>query len=1006
MEPGRLIVNQLARLTPAFVFVTLAMCTALSTARGEAWVSIGPFGMEIPNRDVINGQVNALAVDPRDANIIYVGSAEGGIWKTRDGGSSWIPLTDTQLVRTIQNGTRKGTMSIGALAIDPSKPQTVYAGTGDPNIACCFQGPALGVFRSMDGGASWTPTGADAQKAGCSNAAIGTSVVNRIVIVPGRQSTVFAATSSGVYRYREDGNDCWLNLMNGLPQFGRLMVNDIVADPYQGALYAAYPGQGIFKSDLTGNQWQMLAGGLPTSATGFFRIALAFGGRTGVGFSNPQPIVYAGIAVSNAVYRLFVTRDGGANWSELPSPPQDGQLSFNNVITVGPYSSDEVYIGQIAFHRTLDGGRTGGKNDYSQHPPVTTNSWTVLGCCQTLPNPFRKGLDMHGDIHDIVFAPYGSFLPDPSQVQIVFVATDGGITRGRFDSDGVVTWEPLSKGLAIGQSLAIGLDPNDPTVSVSGFWHNGNAMLLPTSQQTLPFGGGDGATARVDAGVFAVYFDCNAGFGGSLCRAHAPFMGAISSERIWSQSTGGNHWSDPHRPGNLLHLQSGVLFRATGADLAPHAVLANPDSWVAIDPFWGKTGNTVTMAFKSRVLEEQPVYYLGTSTGQVWRGSPEVGWTKLCECGNGAAIKSIGPDLRRNERIFVATALGNGPGRIKQLTQAGAGWNIIDIDSTFAPELSVGQIFTIVVDPAIPETWGTALYVGTDQGVYRGFHGKPIVHPFAVALIPPIGFDNWTWRRSPGVPNVSVAEIQVHQNFQAHDSSGVIRASTYGRGLYELNRTISPSLPLDPRPFAVAVQAIQIGEDGAPPPVPAQITVLFNGERYVRAAPFEFAPDGGAEVMVEAPEEVKTDEMVLRFVGWALPDGKRSSERRIALKPSDAVNVVANYQEMQSIPDKDAKPLRVNTTATARQVCVQNVTHELVLSWDVLDGQRPARVRVEVSYPDRHMETIGLKPIQGTQSFQMSSPTGGTVVVKMVATDSTGISAFTESAVPLEPCAK
>src|SRR5262249_21781863 len=154
-----------------------------------------------------------------------------------------------------------------------------------------------------------------------------------------------------------------------------------------------------------------------------------------------------------------------------------------------------------------------------------------------------------------------------------------------------------------------------------------------------------------------------------------------------------------HRPGNLLHLQNGLLFRATGADLAPHAVLADPNSWVAIDPFWGKTGNTVTMAFKSRVLEEQPVYYLGTSTGQVWRGSPEVGWTKLCECGNGVAINSIGPDLRRNESIFVATARRAGPGRIKQLTRADGAWNVTDIDSTFTPELSLGQIFSIVVDP-------------------------------------------------------------------------------------------------------------------------------------------------------------------------------------------------------------------------------------------------------------------------------------------------------------------
>src|SRR5262249_34087994 len=138
---------------PRFVFAALIMCMALSAARGEAWVSIGPFGMEIKNGDVINGQMNAIAVDPRDANIIYAGAAEGGVWKTRDGGGAWLPLTDTQLVRTLSGGAKKGTMSIGALAIDPGKPQTVYAGTGDPNVACCFQGPGLGVFRSIDGGA-------------------------------------------------------------------------------------------------------------------------------------------------------------------------------------------------------------------------------------------------------------------------------------------------------------------------------------------------------------------------------------------------------------------------------------------------------------------------------------------------------------------------------------------------------------------------------------------------------------------------------------------------------------------------------------------------------------------------------------------------------------------------------------------------------------------------------------------------------------------------------------
>jgi hypothetical protein len=159
-------------------------------------------------------------------------------------------------------------------------------------------------------------------------------------------------------------------------------------------------------------------------------------------------------------------------------------------------------------------------------------------------------------------------------------------------------------------------------------------------------------------------------------------------------------------------------------------------------------------------------------------------------------------------------------------------------------------------------------------------------------------------------------------------------------------------------------------------------------------------------VVLEAPPKVKTDDSVLQFVGWALPGGKRSAERRVMLKASEAVNAVANYEEAQSIPNKGAKPIRLIASATAQRLCVQNVTHELVLSWEILDGQRPASVHAEIVYPDGHREAIGLKPIQGTQSFLMSDPAGGTVEVKMIAMDSTGKAVATESTVALEPCGK
>ena len=124
----------------------------------EEWISIGPFGTQLVNNDVISGQMNAIAVDPRDANVLYIGASEGGVWKTSDGGATWTALTDTQLVRKLPSGESKGTLSIGSLAIDPVNPRTVYAGTGDPNVGCCgLFGPSLGVFRSTDGGNTWAP---------------------------------------------------------------------------------------------------------------------------------------------------------------------------------------------------------------------------------------------------------------------------------------------------------------------------------------------------------------------------------------------------------------------------------------------------------------------------------------------------------------------------------------------------------------------------------------------------------------------------------------------------------------------------------------------------------------------------------------------------------------------------------------------------------------------------------------------------------------------------------
>lgn len=977
---------------------TFAICQGVDAT--EEWISIGPFGTPLANHDVIGGQVNALAVHPKDANTVYVGASEGGVWRTSDGGATWAALTDTQLFRPQPSGKPRGTVSIGSLAIDPVKPQTIYAGTGDPNVACCFVDPGLGVFRSTDAGNTWNPTGVNLTQAQCENGAMSMATVNRMLVVPGRPTVVFAATNAGLFSYLDNGNDCWKRVTNGLPTSGNAI--DLVADPYHATLYVAFHSQGIFRStDLSGGQWTKLAGGLPT--TDFGRIALAFGGRTGIGFSQPLPLLYAGFD-ANGTYRLFKTTDGGGTWNELPSPPSDGQLDFNNAIAVGQYDSNEVYIGQIAFWRATDGGSKGGANNYKVNPPVTDNSWTVLGCCLSDSNPFRKNLDLHGDLHDIVFAPYGSFIPSPSQIQIVYVAGDGGITKGNIDSDGVVSWVPLTKGLAIGQGGTIGLDPGNASVTVTGLWHNGDIITLSNTTDSLPITGGDGFQTTIDAGNLTVYINCNAGFGGEICRAlpPAPFFTTFQVEKIWSDSSTRKHWSDPHRPGNLLRLQkNGLLFRTKVANTATAAVLNTADAWEAVDPFWGKTGNTTTMAFRSRVLEEQPIYYIGTDTGQVWRGSPEAGWNKLAECG--APVNGIAADLFRNERLFVALKKSSGPGRIKELDRLTNGtWATRDIDSAFTPDLDVKEVSCVAVDPA--ETHGTTIYAGTDQGMYRGHFEPLVLDPTVSALVyrPPV-FGDWTWRRSPGVPNVWVTDLEVHQNFQAHDSTGIVRAGTYGRGIFELDR-ISATGPFEKLPATLSVQAIQTGEDGAPSPLTVKIPVVMKDKKFTRDTPFELTPPKGTEVSLQAPGELREENEVLKFVGWANPGKRSSPQTKISVKLAEAVKAIAYYEREKRIPDPKAKSLHVTVSTDVKQICVQSFTHELTVSWEVTDGQRPVSVRAEIIYPDKHVERVEFKPIEGSQTFPVNAPKGGDVKVKVMAVDSAKASSAAESKMRLKPC--
>ena len=294
---------------------------------------------------------------PGDPNIYYVGAASGGVWKTTDGGVTWEPIFDDQPVQ-----------SIGALALAPSNPNVVWVGTGEAHIRSHVS-IGNGVYRSPDGGKTWAHLGLEA-----------TGRIARIVVHPQNPDVVWVCSQGhsygpqperGVYK-TTDGGKTWTLVLHVDPNTG---CSDLVMDPTNpNILFAGFwqieihtwgresggPGSGIFRSLDGGNTWTRLKGnGLPARDHG--KVALA------IAPSNPQHI-YALIETGDGVPvrgqptesgELWASLDGGNRWNLVSYDRQlAGRTQYYSRVVVQPDNENEAYFLSAAFSKTLDGGRT------------------------------------------------------------------------------------------------------------------------------------------------------------------------------------------------------------------------------------------------------------------------------------------------------------------------------------------------------------------------------------------------------------------------------------------------------------------------------------------------------------------------------------------------------------------------------------------------------------------------------------------------------------------------
>src|SRR5579872_6545701 len=301
------------------------------------WRGIGPYR---------GGRALAVAGVPGDAATFYFGAVAGGVWKTTDGGASWVPLTDQTSIS-----------SVGALAIAATDHNIIYVGTGEaaPRGNMTY---GDGVYKSIDGGKSWSSLGLKDTRQ------IGALIVDPknpdIVLVAALGHAFGPNAERGIFR-TTDGGKSWKKVLYRDEQTGAI---DVSFDPHDSqivfaALWQARrqpwnfssggPGSGLYRSADGGVTWRRLAGnGLPSGILGRIHVSVS-------GADSKR--VYAMIEASQG--GLYRSDDGGAHWQRVND---DGRLTqrawYFSTILADPKHVDTLYAENTGLFRSTDGGKT------------------------------------------------------------------------------------------------------------------------------------------------------------------------------------------------------------------------------------------------------------------------------------------------------------------------------------------------------------------------------------------------------------------------------------------------------------------------------------------------------------------------------------------------------------------------------------------------------------------------------------------------------------------------
>jgi photosystem II stability/assembly factor-like uncharacterized protein/uncharacterized protein (DUF2141 family) len=400
------------------------------------WTLIGP--SVIPANEGGVGRINCVTIHPTNTNILWIGSASGGLWKSTDGGTSWSTNTDNF-----------GSLGITSIMYDPTNSNTMYIATGDGDAGDTY---SIGVLKSTDGGSTWNTTGLNWT-------ASQTRTISKLVSHPTDGNIILAATSDGIYRTTNAGTT-WTNIISGT--FKDLEVNLSDATIW----YAARNSYGVYKSTTTGLTFSQLTTGLPTS--GYGRVAVS------VANSSPSTIYALYVNSTSGFYGLYKTTDAGTNWTQQSTTPNilswdgtgtDGQGWYDLVLDTDPTNATVVYVGGVNMYKSASSG----------------TSWTKISHWYS-----GTGIPyVHADQHGFAFLPGNN--------NTIFSGNDGGIFKS---TNGGTAWTDLSSGLSITQFYKLGASATNANRIYAGAQDNGTDRYLSGAWRRII--GGDGMEALID----------------------------------------------------------------------------------------------------------------------------------------------------------------------------------------------------------------------------------------------------------------------------------------------------------------------------------------------------------------------------------------------------------------------------------------------------------------------------------------------------------------------------